>query len=403
MDTHRSTFHAFVVSLVIHALIVLATWNMEFVNPEDWGLARAEEDPNELILLPDIELAATQAPPAEDPDKPRTYTDIPERMASAEPPERPDFLALHNSRAADQLPDGEESSQPAAEIPLNFPQVAIQREELENLPGIQFTEPATPERTRSAAAAGYRAEPAPEAAGETGDLPLAEQLPGTENEPTDPSDTRFDPSDLELPSGEPRPGEVNGAEEPADITEDESEETTEAAEESPENSPFLDTPAPSILRSREQIGGDRGFEFDQIAVGDIEGNIVRSGEYHLNTLEWNFAPWMKQFGQEIQRHWIPPYAYYALGILSGRTTLVVEINPDGTLGPLEIKETVGHESLHQASVAAIRASAPFAPLPPDFPEEKLVIRYTLEYPAWEKLIRQQRAAGGGGSRTGSRR
>jgi hypothetical protein len=47
--------------------------------------------------------------------------------------------------------------------------------------------------------------------------------------------------------------------------------------------------------------------------------------------------------------------------------------------------------LHQASVAAIKAAAPFAPLPADFPEENLVIYYTLEYPAYERLMRQVRS------------
>ena len=46
-------------------------------------------------------------------------------------------------------------------------------------------------------------------------------------------------------------------------------------------------------------------------------------------------------------------------------------------------EELGHESLHQASTAALRAAAPYAPLPDDFPEENLVIILSLHYPAWK--------------------
>jgi hypothetical protein len=51
---------------------------------------------------------------------------------------------------------------------------------------------------------------------------------------------------------------------------------------------------------------------------------------------------------------------------------------------MEVFETQGHESLHTASLAALQAFAPYAPLPPDFPEDHLVITLGLHYPALKR-------------------
>jgi TonB family protein len=142
---------------------------------------------------------------------------------------------------------------------------------------------------------------------------------------------------------------------------------------------------PSILKPGQTANaGDRGFDFDQIASGDVTGNVLQSGGYSLNTWEWNWAPWMQKFGQDIRRHWFAPYAY-SLGVIDGMTRLEIVVERDGTCSSLEVQQTEGHESLEQSSVAAIRAAAPFLPLPRDFPEENLVIVLTLHYPAWKQL------------------
>ena len=51
---------------------------------------------------------------------------------------------------------------------------------------------------------------------------------------------------------------------------------------------------------------------------------------------------------------------------------------------MEIIETEGHESLHDASEAALKAFAPYWPLPDHFPEENLVITLGLHYPAFRR-------------------
>ncbi|MHB8080151.1 MAG: energy transducer TonB, partial [Candidatus Krumholzibacteriia bacterium] len=136
--------------------------------------------------------------------------------------------------------------------------------------------------------------------------------------------------------------------------------------------------------------GDRLFEFDQFATGNRAGNALLFGPFRLNTYEWNFAPWMQRFGQDLRRNWIAPYAYQ-LGVISGATEMRVVVEPDGRLGALEVRQRQGHESLHLSSEAAVRGAAPFAALPPDFPEPRLEIILTLVYPDWHALLREQQS------------
>ena len=46
--------------------------------------------------------------------------------------------------------------------------------------------------------------------------------------------------------------------------------------------------------------------------------------------------------------------------------LKIVIEKDGRPSSMEIMETDGHQSLHDASMAALKAFAPYAPLPAHF-------------------------------------
>jgi len=115
----------------------------------------------------------------------------------------------------------------------------------------------------------------------------------------------------------------------------------------------------------------------------VTSGVAVDGDFSLNTYEWDYAPWMHRFTNELYRHWVPPYAY-RLGILQGHTVIKLVVRKDGTVASLDVQETEGHESLHEASEAALRAFAPYAPLPPTFPEENLVIILGLYYPALQR-------------------
>ena len=336
---------AYAASLLLHVLLALLTWNTDFVR-----VPSEEDEPRErtveLYLEPDAEQFAAM-PDAEPPD---AYTSVPERQEVPVPPTNPDFLSLRDSRAADRLEGGDELSPPSSGETSDIDQVAIARHE------------------QGAEAGGVRllTTPRPET-DDTGGRP------GTTGE-TESSRRGVDAA--AEPAGDLATGEIEAeGRSPGD--------EGEGGNESPDLAELLARSMPSITDGADAPSrGDPGFTYDQKALSSADGNVVQFGEFALNTVEWDFAPWMERFRQDFLPHWIPPYAY-RLGVIDGKTTLRLVVQPAGTIGDLEILDEQGHESLHQASEAALWATAPFAPLPDDFPEENLVIILSLHYPAWK--------------------
>lgn len=119
------------------------------------------------------------------------------------------------------------------------------------------------------------------------------------------------------------------------------------------------------------------FEFDSTA----SGVGLENHNYKLSNWDWDFEPWMRQFENELHRHWEAPYAY-RLGVVSGSTNLLVTIGRDGQVQAVAVIDQEGHESLHLASVEAISQIEGLDSLPPDFGDEILEVTLRLSYPAW---------------------
>lgn len=335
---------AFAVSVLVHLAVIAALWSLPFLPVVEPASAAADEDVVEVILVDPEEEAGAE------PEQPTAYTAIPERLATETPPERADYLALHDALAADRKQG--DSDTPSADEEWLAPKVEIQREELDGAGGVAYAPQALPDPRE--AAGGPRA--------------------GQEGE-----------DELRL-EADPRPGAgewlvPDESREAGGETEGDRDDA-ETAEPTRELEDWWGGASPSILREGDRAArGDRGFEFDQAARGDVGVGVAIDGDFSLNTYEWDYAPWMNRFENELHRHWAAPYAY-RIGVISGMTLIRMVVEKDGRLSSLEVVETDGHESLHDASVAALRAFAPYAPLPPHFPEENLVITLALHYPAW---------------------
>ena len=389
VDRRASTdLRALGLSLLAHGLFLLITWRVEFFPPPRAARAAEADTSVELILEPAAPPAAEVVTlPAAAAEQPRAYLDVPERLRSPEPPSRADYLALVNSRAADEVADGRPEGEPSAPVETEAPQVAIRRSDPEaGAPGSVVMPPPRPaEDAREERSAAARERKIPPRGAETlagGGWPLPAGRPE--------SRAGVGQGGAEQ---QPRAGGVAG--EPEGLLEQAKQEKTwqwDLGAVDPLD--FLSRPerAPPTARPGRDAG-DRLFEFDQFATGSREGNALLFGPYRLNTYEWNFAPWMQRFGQDLRRNWIAPYAY-RLGVISGATEMRVVVERDGRLGPLEVRQREGHESLHFSSEAAVRGAAPFAALPPDFPEPRLEIILTLVYPDWHALLRERQTPEG---------
>lgn len=323
------------VSLALHVLLWLLLQGIVLRDDPPVRVA----DTVDLILVEDLPEVLT---PEDDADQsaPRQVVLIPESHAD-QPPEQADYLAEFNSRAADLVPGGEAGARPGARRESEAPMVAIDRERLDGAADVAVQPPAMqPQRPVA-----RPVEPPPSPAGsetlEQGEVPTAE--------PSEPSER----------------AEAESEEAPSDDT---------AANDYQEW--LAEQRAPSLLGQ-----GDRGFDFDQLEGGDIHTNVDIVGGYRLNTYEWNFVPWIRRFANDLQRSWIPPYAY-RLGIIHGQTEVRVVVERDGTPTRMDVLANEGHASFADASVNALKACAPYLPLPPDFPKDQLVIVFTLIYPEW---------------------
>lgn len=138
------------------------------------------------------------------------------------------------------------------------------------------------------------------------------------------------------------------------------------------------TAAPQT-QPRFLIGSGRDDVFQE-EMDHRGGNVPLFGDLSLNTVAWEYAPWLQRFIREFRRNWLPPYAYFALGVIKGHQVVFLEVAPDGTLLKLEVQEDVGHESLRESTVGNFRSLAPYHPLPKGFPEPTLQLTIKVIYP-----------------------
>lgn len=120
-------------------------------------------------------------------------------------------------------------------------------------------------------------------------------------------------------------------------------------------------------------------DFSQEAMANPGGNANLSGDISLNTVAWDYAPWLQRFRRDLQKRWYAPYGYY-LGVIHGWTVVELEIARNGDLLRMEVLDEEGHESLKNSSVSALRGAMPYQPLPEHFPEKSLILRIKMIYP-----------------------
>jgi len=327
------------VSLLLHVVVALFTWNI----PLDFSSDDSYQSPAQ-----DVELIFESLDGSTDSDQPTAYVAVPDRLAAEEAPEDPDYLALHHSMAADNtLGDGDK---PSADLESEFESVSIKKEELDGAGGVAYSPQPDPAKkpAQSNKESGARGEE------ESTDL-------GDHQEPVG----EMAMADRTAQSGEGTDGEGADAEnqDSADLEDWWGGRTN-----------------PSILKEGDEGAvGDRGFDFNQEARGSVNSGVAVINEFQLNTVNWVWAPWIQVFANELHRHWVSPYAY-RLGLIDGTTVIKLVVEKDGRPSSMIVLDESGHESLHTASVAALKAFAPYLPLPAHFPEENLVITLSLHYP-----------------------
>jgi len=170
---------------------------------------------------------------------------------------------------------------------------------------------------------------------------------------------------------------------------------TESAEMQPENepaelvqeTPIEESPAQSdeivITEDKEkqisQVQPESVYLPPQPDYNNVISEVEKAGGVSFNTYNWNFAPYMLYLKKKIQGNLNPPPGFTHLGLIHGDVLVRFIILPNGSLKDVKVLHSEAHNSLVLASTGSITISAPFLPLPKDFPEDYLVVTSLFSY------------------------
>ena len=145
------------------------------------------------------------------------------------------------------------------------------------------------------------------------------------------------------------------------------------------------SPAPTFSQSRStsasgsgSAGGSGRFSGTS---GVGSGNVGNPGPGNPNGApgidaikEPDFGPYMKELQRRIKMNWDPPK-----GNESKRVILLFTISRDGRLMSVKVHRSSGLQAADNAALNAVKLTAPFRPLPPEFKGNSVDIQFTFDY------------------------
>ncbi|MBE7704939.1 MAG: TonB family protein [Cyanobacteria bacterium SIG29] len=138
------------------------------------------------------------------------------------------------------------------------------------------------------------------------------------------------------------------------------------------------SPTTSGGGSGSSVGG--GGRFSN-ATGSGAGNVGNPGPGNpkgapgIDAIkEPDFGPYMKELQRRIKMNWDPPK-----GNESKRVVLLFSIARDGRLLNVKVHRSSGLPAADKAALDAVKLTAPFRPLPPDFKGNSVDIQFTFDY------------------------
>ena len=90
--------------------------------------------------------------------------------------------------------------------------------------------------------------------------------------------------------------------------------------------------------------------------------------------EPDFGPYMKELQRRIKMNWDPPK-----GNESKRVVLLFSIARDGRLLNVKVHRSSGLPAADKAAIDAVKLTAPFRPLPPEYKRNRVDIQFTFDY------------------------
>lgn len=122
------------------------------------------------------------------------------------------------------------------------------------------------------------------------------------------------------------------------------------------------------------IAGSSGIDQAAIAAGNAGYQNSQAGNRSGGVQNADFGPYMKRMQDKIKSNWQPP-------VKDKDAQIVVKyrIRKDGSLDSYGILSSSGSQDLDNAAIEALRAAAPFEPLPASFNKESILVQFTFDY------------------------
>lgn len=108
----------------------------------------------------------------------------------------------------------------------------------------------------------------------------------------------------------------------------------------------------------------------------LPGGFATGGEA-VSPYSYDINPWAEKVVNAIQAKWVLP----ELSVMPENRTvaLLLQVDRDGQIISLEMTNSTANELLDQAVMSAVKLSAPFPPLPSDFPGKVLEFSLVFTY------------------------
>ena len=93
----------------------------------------------------------------------------------------------------------------------------------------------------------------------------------------------------------------------------------------------------------------------------------------------DFGLYMKNMQCKIKRNWNPPK-----GTESKQVVILYSLNKKGEVIKISVYHTSGNVDMDNAAIEALKNSAPFGKLPPEFKGDHIDVQFTFDYNVWTK-------------------
>lgn len=141
----------------------------------------------------------------------------------------------------------------------------------------------------------------------------------------------------------------------------------------PSNNPTIEGRAPGLLS--DAIRNVQKYSQGE-SLQNVQGDGNFGPSFQFDTKGVDFGSWLRRFRAQVYRNWLIPYAAMAL---HGHTVVRFTIHKDGTITDLIVLQPSTIDAFTKAAFNAIKTSNPTVALPPEYPDDRMVMTVIFYY------------------------